>query len=191
MRDMDKYKIAVLVGSLRKESFSLKTAKNLKGLSPESLSLEILNLHNLPLYNQDLEAAPPKEWKELREQITSADGVLFVTPEYNRSIPAVLKNAIDIGSRPKEANTWNGKPGAIISISPGQLSAFGANHHLRQVLVPVNVPVMAQPEAYIGGAATLFDDNDQLNNASTRDFLKMFLRSYEQWVIANSKKWTG
>ena len=185
---MDKYKIAVLVGSLRKESFSLKTAKNLKALAPESLSLEIVDLDNLPIYNQDLEAAPPNEWKNLRKQITSADGVLFVTPEYNRSIPAVLKNAIDIGSRPKENNTWNKKPGAIISISPGQLSAFGANHHLRQVLVPVNVPVMAQPEAYIGEAATLFDENGVIKTESTRDFLKMFLSSYEQWVKIHSGK---
>ncbi len=184
---MHHYNIAVLVGSLRKESFSLKTAKNLKSLTPKSLSLEILDLHDLPLYNQDLEAAPPEQWKKLRQEINAADGVLFVTPEYNRSIPAVLKNAIDIGSRPKENNTWNGKPGGIISISPGQLSAFGANHHLRQVLVPVNVPVMAQPEAYVGGAATLFDENGEINNESTKDFLKMFLRSYEQWVITNTK----
>ena len=185
---MEKYRIAVFVGSLRTESFSLKTAKNLKSLAPESLLLEIVDLNDLPMYNQDLEAAPPNEWKNLRKQITSADGVLFVTPEYNRSIPAVLKNAIDIGSRPKENNTWNTKPGAIISISPGQLSAFGANHHLRQVLVPVNVPVMAQPEAYIGGAATLFDENGEIKVESTRDFLKMFMSSYEQWVKTHSGK---
>lgn len=183
---MTKFKIAVFVGSLRKESFSLKTAKALVGLAPESLSLEIVAISDLPIYNEDLEATPPSQWKALREQIGRADGVLFVTPEYNRSIPAVLKNAIDVGSRPKTDNKWNGKPGGVISVSPGNLSGFGANHHLRQTLVPLNVPVMAQPEAYIAAVATLFDETGELTNESTAGFLKSFMVSYTAWVERNS-----
>ena len=185
---MTPYKIAVFVGSLRKASYNLKVAKSLISLAPESLSLEIIDIGDLPIYNEDLEKEVPSQWKTLRNQIAAADGVLFVTPEYNRSIPAVLKNAIDIGSRPKTDNKWNGKPGGIISVSPGKLSAFGANHHLRQTLVPINVPVMAQPEAYIGEVMTLFDETGRLNNESTSDFLKMFLSKYSKWVIRNSDR---
>lgn len=183
---MTKFKIAVFVGSLRKESYNLKTAKALLSLAPASLSLQIINISDLPMYNEDLETAVPPQWKSLREQIGATDGVLFITPEYNRSVPAVLKNVIDIGSRPKKDNRWNTKPGGVISVSPGQLSGFGANHHLRQCLVPVNVPVMAQPEAYIGGAATLFDDNGALIDESTREFLQNFLKEYEKWVQKNA-----
>lgn len=184
---MKKYKIAVLVGSLRKESFNLKTAKALIELAPESLSLEIVNLADLPMFNQDLEPTPPKEWVTFREQIIAADGLLFVTPEYNRSVPAVLKNAIDVGSRPYGQNTWNGKPGAVVSVSIGNISGFGANHHLRQSLTFVNVHTMAQPEAYIGGATALFDDNGKLTNDSTKDFLKRFMGSFVKWVHTIAK----
>lgn len=183
---MTNFKIAVFVGSLRKESFSLKTAKSLVALAPESLSLEIVDISDLPIYNEDLEATPPSQWVRLREHIGRSDGVLFVTPEYNRSIPAVLKNAIDIGSRPKTDNRWNEKPGGVISVSPGNLSGFGANHHLRQTLVPLNVPVMAQPEAYIAGVAKLFDETGELTNESTAEFLKSFMESYAAWVSRNS-----
>lgn len=185
---MKKYKIAVIVGSLRKESFNLKTAKALLSLAPESLSLEIVSIANLPMFNEDLEATPPKEWTLFREQIIAADGVLFLTPEYNRSVPAVLKNAIDVGSRPYGQNSWNEKPGAIVSVSIGNICGFGANHHLRQSLVFVNVPTMPQPEAYIGGAAALFDDNGILINESRKESLKNFLLAFEQWVEANVKK---
>ena len=176
------YKIAVLVGSLRKASFNLKMAKVLVALAPGSLSLEIITIGDLPLYNEDLEESLPNQWRVFREQLKSFDGVLFVTPEYNRSIPALLKNAIDVASRPKSENAWDGKPGAIVSVSPGSLGAFGANHHLRQSLVFVNVPVMPQPEAYIGGAAKLFDENGNLINDSTKEFLKKFMESFAQWV---------
>ncbi|MCW3118379.1 MAG: phosphodiesterase, partial [Chitinophagaceae bacterium] len=131
---MAKYKTAVLVGSLRKESYNLKMAKALIRLAPASLLLEIVNIGQLPFYNEDLEASTPIEWKVFREQLSTFDAVLFVTPEYNRSVPAVLKNAIDVGSRPHGKNSWDGKPGAVVSVSPGNLSAFGANHHLRQSL---------------------------------------------------------
>jgi len=182
---MKKYKIAVIVGSLRKESFNLKTANALIGLAPESLSLEIINIADLPMFNQDLEATPPNEWVVFREQIIAADGLLFITPEYNRSMPGVLKNAIDVGSRPYGQNSWDGKPGAVVSVSIGNISGFGANHHLRQSLTFVNVPAMAQPEAYIGGAAELFDDKGKLTNDSTKEFLTSFMESFEKWVDTN------
>lgn len=179
---MKNYKIAVIVGSLRKDSFNLKIAKELIALAPESLSLDIVGISELPMFNQDLEATPPKEWVIFREQITAADGILFLTPEYNRSVPAVLKNAIDVGSRPYGQNAWDGKPGAIVSVSIGNISGFGANHHLRQSLTFVNVPTMAQPEAYIGGASALFDDSGKLSNDSTKKFLKSFMEAFEKWV---------
>ena len=185
---MKKYKIAVFVGSLRKESYNLKTAKALIALAPESLSLEIISIANLPMFNEDLEATPPKEWIVFREQIIAADGLLFLTPEYNRSVPGVLKNAIDVGSRPYGKNSWDGKPGAIVSVSIGNISGFGANHHLRQSLVFVNVPAMAQPEAYIADASGLFDDNGNLTKESTKKFLKNFMAAFEKWVDTNAKK---
>lgn len=185
---MRKFKIAVIVGSLRKESYNLKTAKALKALAPESLTLEIVSIAELPMFNQDLEATPPNEWILFREKIAAADGLLFLTPEYNRSVPGVLKNAIDVGSRPYGHNSWDGKPGAIVSVSIGNLSGFGANHHLRQSLVFINVPTMPQPEAYIGGAGDLFDNAGTLTNESTKEFLKKFLSAYEKWVEANAKK---
>lgn len=183
---MKTYKIAVIVGSLRKESFNLKTAKALMQLAPESLDLELVSIANLPMFNEDLEGNPPKEWEVLREKIRNVDGLLFLTPEYNRSVPGVLKNAIDVGSRPYGKNSWDGKPAAVVSVSIGNISGFGANHHLRQSLTFVNVPTMAQPEAYIGGAAALFDDKGELNNDSTKDFLKNFMLAFEKWVHTNA-----
>ena len=185
---MKKYKIAVVVGSLRKESFNLKIANTLIAQSPESLSLEVVDIANLPIFNEDLENTPFSEWEIFREQVKAADGVIFLTPEHNRSIPAALKNAIDAGSRPYGQNVWDGKPGAIISASVGNISGFGANHHLRQILVGVNVPVMVQPEVYIGGAAALFDGDGELINDSTKDFLKSFLKAFEKWVDAIVQK---
>ncbi|MBL0308904.1 MAG: NAD(P)H-dependent oxidoreductase [Bacteroidetes bacterium] len=185
---MKKHKIAVIVGSLRKESFNLKTAKVLMAMAPESLSMELLNISGLPMFNEDLEANPPKEWEVLREKIKASDGLLFLTPEYNRSVPGVLKNAIDVGSRPYGENSWDGKPAGIVSVSIGNISGFGANHHLRQSLTFVNVPAMAQPEAYIGGAGGLFDDNGELINDSTKGFLKNFLEAFEKWVDTHVQK---
>lgn len=185
---MKNYKIAVIVGSLRKESFNLKTAKTLIEIAPESLSFEILEIGDLPMFNEDLEGTPPDEWVRFREQIKASDGLLFLTPEYNRSVPGVLKNAIDVGSRPYGQNSWDGKPGGVVSVSIGNISGFGANHHLRQSLVFINVPAMAQPEAYIGGAAKLFDDDGKLTNDSTRDFLKNFMEAFEKWIHTNAEK---
>ncbi|EGV42514.1 NADPH-dependent oxidoreductase [Bizionia argentinensis JUB59] len=184
---MKKYKIAVIVGSLRKESFNLKTAKAMMAMAPESFDMELLDISGLPMFNEDLEDNPPKEWEKLRKNIKDADGLLFFTPEYNRSVPAVLKNAIDVGSRPYGKNSWDGKPAAIVSVSIGAISGFGANHHLRQSLTFINVPTMAQPEAYLGGAAELFDDNGKLKNDSTKDFLKSFMNAFEKWVDTIAK----
>ena len=185
---MTTYKIAVLVGSLRKESYNLKMAKALIALAPASLALQLVSIGELPLYNEDLEASLPETWKLFREQIQSFDGILFVTPEYNRSVPAVLKNAIDVGSRPHGKSVWDGKPGAVVSVSPGAMGGFGANHHLRQSLVFINVPAMPQPESYIGGAAKLFDENGNITNESTKEFMKKFMDAFAGWVETNSKK---
>ena len=181
------YKIAVLVGSLRKESWNRKIANALIKLAPTTLQLEIINIGELPFYNEDIESVAPEKWVSFRKEIQAVDGVLFVTPEYNRSVPAVLKNAIDVGSRPYGKSSWDGKPGAVVSVSLGQMAAFGANHHLRQSLVFINVPAMAQPEAYIGNAASLFDENGNLINESTTKFLIKFMEAYSKWVEINAK----
>ncbi len=183
---MGSRRIAVLVGSIRKESLNRKTAHALMALAPASLALEILEIGRLQMYNQDLEEKPPAEWTAFRDKLKGFNGVLFVTPEYNRSVPAVLKNAIDVGSRPSGKSAWDGKPGAVVSVSPGALGAFGANHHLRQSLVFLNVPVMQQPEAYLGSAAKLFDESGNLTNESTREFLRKFMAAFAEWVARNA-----
>jgi chromate reductase, NAD(P)H dehydrogenase (quinone) len=182
---MTQKKIAVLVGSLRRESFNRKMAMALTALAPESLKLEIIEIGGLPLYDQDLDDNPPAVWTEFRELIRKFDGVLFVTPEYNRSVPGVLKNAIDVGSRPYGKSVWDGKPGAVMSVSPGAIGGFGANHHLRQTLVFLNVPAMQQPEAYIGNAASLFDESGNLANDSIRDFAAKYMQAFAAWVETN------
>ena len=177
--------VAVFVGSLRKESLNRKLASALAEVAPAELKLSITEIGQLPLYNQDDDANPPAAWTRFRERVKAADAVLFVTPEYNRSVPAVLKNALDVASRPYGQNAWRGKPGAVISASPGALGAFGANHHLRQSLVFLDVPVMAQPEAYIGGADKLFDASGKLTNDGTRKFLQTFMQAFAAWIAAN------
>ncbi|WP_276310144.1 NADPH-dependent FMN reductase [Nocardioides speluncae] len=174
--------VATLVGSLRRESLSMKVAEALHELAPDGLKPRFVEIGTLPLYNQDLEASPPPEWRAFREEIRAADAVLFVTPEYNRSVPGVLKNAIDIGSRPKQTSAWKGRPAGIVSVSPGAIGAFGANHHLRQSLVFLDMPTMQQPEAYVGGAAGLFDESGTLVNDATRDFLAAYLTAFADWV---------
>jgi chromate reductase len=174
--------VAVLVGSLRKGSFSRMTALALAELAPASLALAIVEIRDLPMYDPDLEEKPPQAWLTFRERIRSASALLFVTPEYNRSVPGCLKNAIDVGSRPFGKSVFDGKPGAVISVSPGNLSAFGANHHLRQSMVFLNVPMMQQPEAYVGGAAKLFDEHGKLASDPSRDFLKNFASAFDKWV---------
>ena len=178
--------VAVLVGSLRKDSFTRKVAMALIAIGCEPLEFDVVEIGRLPLYNQDDEANPPPSVVEFRQRVAPANAVLFVTPEYNRSVPGVLKNAIDVGSRPYGKSVWDGKPGAVVSVSPGAIGAFGANHHLRQSMVFLNVPMMQQPEAYIGNAKALFDGTGALSNDSTRTFLQKFLEAYALWVAHNS-----
>lgn len=176
-------KIAVFVGSLRRASFNRKTAEAVVALAPESLAPDIVEIGGLALYNPDEdEGAPPPAWTEFRQRVKPFDGVLFVTPEYNRSVPAVLKNALDVGSRPYGRSVWAGKPGAVISVSTGAMGGFGAHHHLRQILVSLDVPTMPQPEAYIGAAADLFDAEGELVAEAARGFLVTFMEAFAVWV---------
>ena len=184
-------KVAVLVGSLRKGSFNRKMAEALIGLAPAQLELAIVEIGNLPLYNQDRDADPPPEVVAFKERITHSDAVLFVTPEYNRSVPGVLKNALDVGSRPYGKSVWSGKPAAIMSVSPGAIGGFGANHHLRQSFVFLDMPALPQPEAYIGNAASLFDDKGALVDTSTREFVAKFLQAFAQWIERNAPAGRG
>jgi chromate reductase len=181
------YNVAVFVGSLRRESVNRKVANALIELAPASLKLGFVEIGALPLYNQDEDANPPAPWVAFRAQVKAADAVLFVTPEYNRSVPAALKNALDVGSRPYGQSAWNGKPGAVVSAAPGAIGGFGANHHLRQSLVFLNVPAMQQPEAYIGGADKLFGPDGKVTNPATREFLQKFTQAFADWVAANAK----
>ena len=178
-------KVAVLVGSLRKASINRRTALALAALAPSGLELEIVEIGALPLYNQDLDEAPPEAWVAFRDKVRAADAVLFVSPEYNRSVPGVLKNAIDVGSRPYGKSVWNAKPGAVVTVSPGGIGGFGANHHLRQSMVFLNVPTMQQPEAYIGGAASLFDDAGNVANEGTKKFFESIMVVFAVWIEAN------
>ncbi|BDG05187.1 NADPH-dependent FMN reductase [Anaeromyxobacter oryzae] len=181
--------VAVLVGSLRKESFTRKIALAIAELAPPALRLELVEIRALPLYDQDEDGATaPAPWTAFRERIRRADAVLFVTPEYNRSVPGALKNAIDVGSRPYGHSAWSGKPGAVVSVSPGALGAFGANHHRRQSLVFLDVPAMPQPEAYVGGVASLLDPAGKLVNEGTREFLRKFAEAFAGWIEANARR---
>ena len=176
-------KIAVIVGSLRKASLNRLTATALAELAPQGLTLEIVEIGDLPFYDQDLdEGAPPAEWVRFRETIAAHDGVLFVTPEYNRSVPAVLKNAIDVASRPYGGSAWSGKPAGVVSVSMGGAGGFGANHHLRQSLVFLDMPTLQQPEAYFGNAGTFFDNDGKLVNEGTKTVMKTFIDAYARWV---------
>ena len=180
--------VAVVVGSLRKGSFSRKVALALAELAPPSLKLNIVEIRDLGLYDQDLDDKPPSVWVEFRKRIKAADAVLFVTPEYNRSVPGVLKNAIDVGSRPYGQSAWDAKPAAVVSVTPGGLGAFGANHHLRQSLVFLNMPTLQQPEAYLSGASKFFDDAGKVTSDSTRQILQQFILSFADWVEKHAKR---
>jgi len=177
------YDIAVLVGSLRKGSLNKKLAENLVDLAPASVKLRFVEIGNLPFYNEDLEGdSSVASWDKFRAEILKADGVLFVTPEYNRSMPAVIKNALDVGSRPWGKSVWGGKPAAVISGSPGGAGGMAANHSVRQPLVCLNMPTLQQPEAYIGGFGDLFDDQGKVKKEDTKKFLKTFIDAFAAWV---------
>jgi chromate reductase len=178
----------VLEGSPRNEPFTRKPANPLKPIAPAPLPLQIVEIRDLDLYNPDLEAKVPPPWLEFRDRIRRADALLFTTPEYNRSVPGLLKNAIDVGSRPAGKSVFEGKPGAVVSNSPGMLGGFGANHHLRQALVFLNVPTMQQPEAYIGGVTELFDADGKFAKESTRQFVEKFLVAFAAWIETTRRK---
>jgi chromate reductase len=174
--------VSVLVGSLRQKSVSKKAARALVKLAPAGMSFSFVEIGDLPLYNEDLEVDPPAAFTRLRSAIAPADALLFVTPEFNRGIPGLLKNAIDVGSRPWGKSVWSGKPAAVVSQSYGALGGFGAHHQLRQVLMGVNVATMPHPEAYLSSAGALFDDADELVSASAKEFLSSFMSAFKVWI---------
>ncbi|BBE34111.1 NADPH-dependent FMN reductase [Sphingosinicella microcystinivorans] len=177
-----KFQVAVLVGSLRQDSLNRKMARAMGRLAPSSLVLDIVEIGDLTLYNEDAEANAPAAWQRFRSEVGGSDAVLFVTPEYNRSVPGALKNALDVGSRPYGESVWSGKPAAVMTVSPGAIGGFGANHHLRQSLVFLDMPVLQQPEAYIGGAGKLFDEAGEIGVEGTRDFVQTFIDAFSAWI---------
>ena len=181
---MAKKIIGVLVGSLRKESFNKKIAKYVCEIIPDDFEVKVIDISGLVLFNQDYddEGTTPQEWIKFRQEIKEIDAVLFVTPEYNRSVPPVLKNAIDIASRPPGQNAWQGKPGAVISVAPGRIGGFGSNHHLRQSMVVLDVRMMQQPEAYISNVEDILDDQGNVSDKRTQDFLRNFVENYIKWI---------
>ena len=182
--------VAVLIGSLRKGSFNRKLAGALINLAPPSLRCQIVEIGQLPLYNPDLEEGgdAPAAWLAFRQKLKEFDAALFVTPEYNRSVPGALKNALDVGSRPGGKSVWNAKPAGVVSASPGALGGFGANHHLRQSLVFLNMPTLQQPEAYIGRVATLLAEDGGIASEGTRDFLRGFMNAFSAWIETTAKR---
>jgi NAD(P)H-dependent FMN reductase/ketosteroid isomerase-like protein len=153
-------------------------------MAPPTLICRLIEIGDIAMFNEDLESEKPATWARLQRDVAAADAFLFLTPEYNRSIPACLKNALDVASRPEGKNVWTGKPAAIVSVTPYKMGAFGANHALRQALVFLNVPAMQQPEAYIGDVGSLFDKAGKLTNKKTRVFLGKFLTAFENWISA-------
>jgi chromate reductase len=180
---MARHKIAIVVGSLRKDSINRKVARSICAFASDKLDCQIIEIGDLPLYNQDLDADPPAEFTRFRQQIAAADGILFCTPEYNRGVPGVLKNAIDVASRPYGQSVWDKKPAAIMSASPGSIGGFGANHQLRQACVFLNMPVMQQPEAYLGHVSDdSFDAQGHVKEGPLRDLILGLATAFAGWV---------
>jgi len=179
------YKIAIIVGSLRKDSLNRRVARSICALRGDNLECSMVEIGDLPLYNQDFDALPqqPEAYVRFRDQVRSVDGVLFVSPEYNRGMPGVLKNAIDVGSRPYGASVWDRKPAAIVTASPGSIGGFGSNHQIRQSCVFLNMPVMQQPEAYLGHVTDdSFDDSGCLKDGSLKDLVTKLAHAFHDWV---------
>jgi chromate reductase len=179
---MSEYQIAVIVGSLRKDSINRKLANAIINLAPSEFSFKQLEIGDLPLYNQDDDANQAKSVKRFKEEIAAAQGLLFVTPEYNRSIPGVLKNAIDHASRPSGQNTWAGKPAGVLGASIGAIGTAVAQQHLRNVLAFLDVPTLGQPEVFIQVKDGFFDEAGNIANADTRKFLQGWMNRYVTWV---------
>ena len=179
------FDVVALIGSLRGASLTRRTTQALITLAPPSLRIEMVAIGDLPLYDQDLEEHVPHSWQRFRERIRRCDAVLFATPEYNRSIPGALKNAIDVGSRPPRASVWSGKPAAVASMSPGALGGFGANHHLRQTLVAVGMPALQQPELYLSHVDHVLTPAGEFADAALREYCAGFLRAFDAWITRN------
>ena len=180
---MARHKIAIIVGSLRKDSMNAKVGRSICAFAADKLDCNVVEIRDLPLYDQDSDANPPAEFVRFREQIAAVDGVLFCTPEYNRGIPGVLKNAIDVGSRPYGHSVWDKKPAAVVSASPGGVGGFGANHQLRQSCVFLNMPMMQQPEAYLGNVTDdNFDAEGRLKEGRLRDVVLNLAAAFADWV---------
>lgn len=175
-------KIGILVGSLRRESYNKKIAHYLSSLFPADFSIEFINIGELPLFSEDLEENPPQSWTVFRNSLKEMNAFLFVSPEYNRSVPAALKNALDVGSRPYGQNLWSKKPGAIVSVSIGRVGGFGANHHLRQSMTFLDVYMLQQPEVYLGDVANLLNEKAEVTDEGTKSFLQQFVNEYVNWV---------
>ena len=177
------YKIAILVGSLRKDSINNKVARSICALRGDNLECSVVEIGDLPLYNEDLDKNPPEQWVRLRDQVRAADGVLFVSPEYNRGVPGVLKNAIDVGSRPYGQSVFDQKPAAIVTASPGSVGGFGSNHQIRQAAVFLNMPVMQQPEAYLGHVSgDSFDADGCLKEGPLKEIVIKLACAFHDWV---------
>ena len=179
--------VAVIVGSLRKESFNRKMARAMSATAPSTLKLEILEIGQLPLYNQDFDPNPPKEVTDFKQRVAQCDAVLFVTPEYNRSISGVLKNAIDVGSRPYGKSSFNGKPTGIVSNSPGPLGGVSAAKHLQNILPGICGPILHQPEIYLNGVGDAFDDKGELVKESLQKVLKQYIDAFAAFVEKHNK----
>ncbi len=180
---MNKKKIAVIVGSLRKESFHRKIANYITTIAPENLELEFVEVGGLPLFNEDLDGKnAPESWVNFRNKIKEMNGVILVSPEYNRSMPATIKNALDVGSRPYGSNVWDGMAGAVISGSLSGIGGFGANHHIRQSAVFLNIFMMQQPEAYIPTIQNIFDNAGNVKSEETKAVFQKFINAFEKWV---------
>jgi chromate reductase len=180
------HQIVAIVGSLRKESFTLKIAKALARLAPASGKLDITTLHGLSFFNQDLEATPPADWLAFREKLQKSNGVLFITPEYNRSIPGVLKNAIDVGSRPYGKSSFQGKPTGLISNSPGPLGGVSAAKHLQNILPGISGPIMQQPETYLNGIGDAFDEKGELIKEPLKKVLQQYIDAFAAFVTKHN-----
>src|ERR1700723_3315266 len=179
---MATHNVVVLPGSLRKESFSLKIANALVKLAPDTIKLDVVTLHGISFFNQDLEATPPADWVTFREKLQKSEGVLFVTPEYNRSIPGVLKNAIDVGSRPYGKSSFLGKPIGIVSNSPGPLGGVNAAKTLQNVLPGISGPIMGQPETYLNGVGDAFDEKGNVTKESLKTVLQQYIDAFAAFV---------
>jgi chromate reductase len=180
---MREHKIGIVVGSLRNGSINRKIARSICAFATDKLDCELIEIGDLPLYNQDHDANSPEPSQRFRKAIASVDGVLFCTPEYNRGVPGVLKNAVDVGSRPYGQSVWDKKPAAIVTASPGAIGGFGANHQLRQCCVFLNMPVMQQPEAYLGHVSDdSFGPDGYLKDGPLKDLVVSIASAFAGWV---------